>query len=126
MDERSSSGKTLFRNLTRSDVRGDPSPSTKRVEVREMNMAKAPETDTISSSEVNAGHLLAFIERIERLEEEKKALTSDIKDVYGEAKANGFDVKIMRKIVSIRKQDRDSRIEEETVLELYLAALGMS
>ena len=75
-----------------------------------MNMAKAPDTDTISSSEVNAGHLLAFIERIERLEEEKKALTSDIKDVYGEAKANGFDVKIMRKIVSIRKQDRDSRI----------------
>ena len=74
-----------------------------------MNMAKAPDTDTISSSEVNAGHLLAFIERIERLEEEKKALTSDIKDVYGEAKANGFDVKIMRKIVSIRKQDRDSR-----------------
>ncbi len=74
-----------------------------------MNMAKAPDTDTISSSEVNAGHLLAFIERIERLEEEKKALAGDIKDVYGEAKANGFDVKIMRKIVSIRKQDRDSR-----------------
>jgi uncharacterized protein (UPF0335 family) len=91
-----------------------------------MNMAKEPETDTISSSEVNAGHLLAFIERIERLEEEKKALTSDIKDVYGEAKVNGFDVKIMRKIVSIRKQDRDSRIEEETVLDLYLAALGMN
>ena len=90
-----------------------------------MNMAKPPNTDEISSSEVNAGHLLAFIERIERLEEEKKALTSDIKEVYGEAKANGFDVKIMRKIVSIRKQDRDSRIEEETVLDLYLAALGM-
>ena len=124
--DRSSSGKTLFRNLTRRDVRRDPSPSTKRVEVKEMNMAKAPDTDTSSPSEVNAGHLLAFIERIERLEEEKKALTSDIKDVYGEAKANGFDVKIMRKIVSIRKQDRDSRIEEETVLDLYLAALGMN
>ena len=52
-----------------------------------MNMAKAPDTDTISSSEVNAGHLRAFIERIERLEEEKKALASDIKEVYGEAKA---------------------------------------
>jgi uncharacterized protein (UPF0335 family) len=65
-----------------------------------MNMAKAPDTDTISSSEVNAGHLRAFIERIERLEEEKKALTSDIKDVYGEAKANGFDVKIMRRIAT--------------------------
>ena len=51
-----------------------------------MNMAKAPDTDAIGSSEVNAGHLRAFIERIERLEEEKKALASDIKDVYGEAK----------------------------------------
>jgi uncharacterized protein (UPF0335 family) len=112
--------------LTRRDVRRDPSPLTKRVEVKEMNMAKAPDANTSSPSEVNAGHLLAFIERIERLEEEKKALTADIKDVYGEAKANGFDVKIMRKIVSIRKQDRDSRIEEETVLDLYLAALGMS
>jgi uncharacterized protein (UPF0335 family) len=78
------------------------------------------------TDEVNAGHLRAFIERIERLEEEKKALTDDIKDVYGEAKANGFDVKIMRKIVSIRKQDRDKRIEEETILDLYLGALGMN
>ena len=91
-----------------------------------MNMAKAPDTDTIGASEVNAGHLRAFIERIERLEEEKKALAGDIKDVYGEAKSNGFDVKIMRKIVSIRRQDRDSRLEEETVLDLYLAALGMN
>ena len=71
-------------------------------------------------------HLKAFVERIERLEEEKKALTDDIKDVYGEAKANGFDVKIMRKIVSLRKQDRDQRVEEETILDLYLAALGMN
>jgi uncharacterized protein (UPF0335 family) len=91
-----------------------------------MNMAKAPDTDAIGSSEVNAGHLQAFIERIERLEEEKKALASDIKEVYGEAKGHGFDVKIMRKIVSIRKQDRDSRLEEETILDLYLSALGMS
>jgi uncharacterized protein (UPF0335 family) len=64
--------------------------------------------------------------RVERLEEEKKALSDDIKDVYGEAKANGFDVKVMRKIVSIRKQDRDKRMEEETILDLYLAALGMN
>jgi uncharacterized protein (UPF0335 family) len=98
----------------------------KRSEGAGMNMAKATKTDEIGTSEVNAGHLRAFIERIERLEEEKKALTGDIKDVYGEAKANGFDVKIMRKIVSIRKQDRDSRLEEETVLDLYLAALGMN
>ena len=91
-----------------------------------MNVAKPTETSSSGVSEVNAGHLRAFIERIERLEEEKKALSTDIKEVYGEAKANGFDVKIMRKIVSIRKQDRDSRIEEETVLDLYLAALGMN
>jgi uncharacterized protein (UPF0335 family) len=89
-------------------------------------MAKTSETANAGTSEVNAGHLRAFVERIERLEEEKKALSGDIKDVYGEAKANGFDVKIMRKIVSIRKQDRDSRIEEETILDLYLAALGMN
>jgi len=74
---------------------------------------------------VNAGHLKAFIERIERLEEEKKALADDIKDVYAEAKGTGFDAKIIRKIVSIRKQDRDKRREEEEILELYLAALGM-
>jgi uncharacterized protein (UPF0335 family) len=78
------------------------------------------------TEEVNAGHLRAFIERIERLEEEKKALSDDIKDVYGEAKANGFDVKIMRKIVSLRRKDRDERMEEETILDLYLAALGMN
>jgi uncharacterized protein (UPF0335 family) len=83
--------------------------------------------DTVATGTeaVNAGHLRAFIERIERLEEEKKALADDIKDVYAEAKGNGFDVKIIRKIVSIRKQDRDKRREEEEILELYLAALGM-
>ena len=91
-------------------------------------MAEPAKKDDIASGseEVNAGHLRAFIERIERLEEEKKALADDIKDVYGEAKGNGFDVKIMRKIVSIRRLDRDKRIEEETILDLYLAALGMN
>jgi len=78
------------------------------------------------SDPVNGAHLRAFVERIERLEEEKKALSDDIKDVYAEAKGNGFDVKIIRKIISIRRQDRDKRIEEETILDLYLAALGMS
>ena len=74
---------------------------------------------------VDGGHLTAFIERIEKLEEEKKAITDDIKDVYAEAKGNGYDVKIMRKIVSLRKQDKDKRREEEEILDLYLAALGM-
>ncbi len=77
-------------------------------------------------AEVNAGHLRAFVERIERLEEERKALGDDIKDVFGEAKGNGFDVSVMRKIIAIRKQNRDKRAEEETILELYLSALGMS
>ncbi len=91
-------------------------------------MAEPAKRDDITTGteEVNAGHLRAFIERIERLEEEKKALSDDIKDVYGEAKGNGFDVKIMRKIISIRRLDRDKRIEEETILDLYLAALGMN
>ena len=78
------------------------------------------------SNAVNAGHLRAFIERIERLEEEKKALADDIKDVYAEAKGNGFDAKVIRKVVSIRKQDRDKLREEEEILDLYLAALGMA
>ena len=77
-----------------------------------------------SGEEVNAGHLKAFIERIERLEEEKKAIADDIKDVYAEAKGNGFDVKILRKVVRIRKQDRAKRLEEDAILDLYLSAIG--
>ncbi|HXT06313.1 MAG TPA: DUF2312 domain-containing protein [Roseiarcus sp.] len=73
---------------------------------------------------VNSGQLRAFIERIERLNEERKALGEDIKEVYGEAKGNGFDTKIIRKIISIRGQDPDKRVEEETLIDLYLAALG--
>ena len=78
------------------------------------------------SGGIAADHLKSFIERIERLEEEKKALADDIKDVYAEAKGTGFDVKIMRKIVSIRKQDREKRREEEEILDLYMAALGIN
>jgi uncharacterized protein (UPF0335 family) len=77
------------------------------------------------SDSVNAGQLRAFIERIERLEEEKKALADDIKDVYAEAKGNGFDTKALRKIVALRRQDEAKRREEEEILNVYLAALGM-
>ena len=73
-----------------------------------------------------AQQLKAFIERIERLEEDKKAITDDIKDVYSEAKGNGFDTKVLRKIVSIRKQDQSERMEQEALLELYMSALGMA
>jgi uncharacterized protein (UPF0335 family) len=69
--------------------------------------------------------LKAIIERVERLEEEKKAIADDIKDVYAEAKGNGFDVKALRVIVRLRKQDQDERKEHETVLETYMHALGM-
>jgi uncharacterized protein (UPF0335 family) len=74
---------------------------------------------------VAAEQLRSIVERIERLEEEKKALAEDIKDVYAEAKGNGFDVKILRKIISRRKRDQADIDEEETILELYLRALGM-
>jgi uncharacterized protein (UPF0335 family) len=69
--------------------------------------------------------LRSFIERIERLEEEKKTIADDIKDVYGEAKGTGFDTKILKKVISIRKQDKDERMEQEAILETYLLALGM-
>ena len=69
--------------------------------------------------------LRAFIERIERMEEEKAAISADIKEIYAEAKGNGFDVKIIRQIVRIRKQDANERMEQEALLELYMSALGM-
>lgn len=80
----------------------------------------------MASSSIDAGHLKAFIERIERLEEEKRALAQDVKDVYAEAKGVGYDVKIMRKIVSLRRQDNHKRKEEEEILDLYMTNLGMA
>lgn len=93
-------------------------------------MAKKIKDDNASppkagDNSVDAGPLRSFIERIEHLEEEKKAIADDIKEVYAEAKGNGFDTKIMRKVVSLRRQDRDKRREEEEILDLYLQALGM-
>ena len=70
-------------------------------------------------------HLRSFVERIEKLEEEKAALTADIREVYAEAKGHGFDTKIMRKVVGIRKVDATVRDEQAALLDLYLAALGM-
>jgi uncharacterized protein (UPF0335 family) len=72
-----------------------------------------------------AGHLESFIQRIERLEEEKKALTSDIKEVYDEAKSAGFDTKIMRKVVALRRLDEADRQEQQALMETYMKALGM-
>ncbi len=80
---------------------------------------------------IEAGHnaaddrLRLLIERVETLEEEKKGVMDDIKDVYGEAKAVGYDVKILKQIVRLRKMEADDRREMETILDLYKAALGM-
>ncbi len=74
---------------------------------------------------VGRDQLRAFIERVERLEEEKRAISEDIKEVYGEAKGSGFDTKVMRQVVRIRKQDRNERMEQEAILDTYLHALGM-
>lgn len=70
--------------------------------------------------------LRAFVERIERLTEEKKTIADDIKDVYGEAKSMGFDVKILRKVIALRKKDEQERLEEDLILDTYLHALGMA
>lgn len=74
---------------------------------------------------VTAGQLKAFIERIERLEEEKQSIADDIKDVYAEAKANGFDAKVLREVVRLRAEDQQKRRERAEILALYLDALGM-
>lgn len=74
---------------------------------------------------IAAEALRQFVERIERLEEEKKALGADIKDVYSQAKSQGFDTKIMRKIISLRRMEDQEREETEQLLDLYKAALGM-
>ena len=112
---RKKSGDDLKRRLT--------APARTAISARGIH--KTSSDQDMKSDAVNAGHLRSFLERVERLEEEKKALSDDIKDVYAEAKGNGFDVKILRKIVSIRKQDNEKRREEEEILDLYLTALGM-
>jgi uncharacterized protein (UPF0335 family) len=85
-------------------------------------------TDEVATLDVlNAsaqGQLRTIIERIERLEEDKAAIAADLKEVFAEAKGNGFDVKILRKVIRIRKQDRAKRQEEEALLDLYLSAIG--
>ena len=82
--------------------------------------------DDISTDTVAAEELKQFVERIERLEEEKKGISDDIKEVFAELKGRGYDAKIVRKIVQIRRQDAAERQEQEAILDLYLQALGMN
>jgi uncharacterized protein (UPF0335 family) len=79
----------------------------------------------MATESVAQDQLRAFVERIERMEEEKRAIADDIKEIYAEAKGNGFDTKVLRKIVSLRKRDYAERQEEDAILELYMQALGM-
>jgi uncharacterized protein (UPF0335 family) len=82
----------------------------------------ASSIDTLNTTA--QGKLKSLIERIERLEEDKAAVASDLKEVYGEAKSEGFDVKIVRKVVRLRKQDSAKRQEEEALIDLYISAIG--
>jgi len=79
----------------------------------------------MAEDSVAQDQLKAFIERIERMEEEKAAIAADIREIYAEAKGNGFDTKVLRQVVKIRKQDHNERMEQEAILDLYLSALGM-
>lgn len=83
--------------------------------------------DKIEESAVNAAasELRSIIERVERLEEEKAAIANDVKDVLGEAKGRGYDTKAIKTILRLRKKDENERLEEESILQTYMAALGM-
>ncbi len=82
-------------------------------------------TDDSDAGGVSGKRLKAFIERVERLEEEKAALAEDIKEIFAEAKATGFDTKTIRKIIRLRKMDAEKRQEEDALLELYKSAIGL-
>lgn len=81
---------------------------------------------TFSSESVAQYQLRAFVERIERMEEERKSIGDDIKEIYAEAKGNGFDTKVLRKLIAIRKADPSERMEQDALLDLYMAAMGMN
>jgi uncharacterized protein (UPF0335 family) len=87
--------------------------------------AAAMKEDEAPATRFAKDQLKAIIERIERLEEEKRTLSADLKEVYAEAKGSGFDTKTMRQIVRIRRMDKDDLDEQETLLDLYKRALGM-
>ncbi len=83
------------------------------------------EKDDVQTGGIAADRLRSLVDRIERLEEERKALSSDIKDIYAEAKSAGFDVKVLRQLIRIRKQEAAEVEEQETLLDVYRRALGM-
>lgn len=96
------------------------------LEMAKTNLKVQEQDDDSVPATVSGQRLKSFLERIERLEEEKKALAEDIRDIYGEAKATGFEPKIIRKIVSLRKTNLEKRREEQELLDLYMSAIGMA
>src|ERR1700722_19382941 len=115
IEARAPRGGTKRRALHGSDdsTRVEPSPK------------KTGEASMANVGGIAGDRLKSFIERIERLEEEKRALAEDVKEIYSEAKGAGFDVKIIRQIIRIRKMDEDDRDEAEALLDTYLRAIGM-
>ncbi|MEM6381120.1 MAG: DUF2312 domain-containing protein [Pseudomonadota bacterium] len=103
-----------------------PKPTPKPTPKAETPPEPKPQPETVNRGGVAGGKIRAFVERIERLEDEKKGIAEDIKDVYAEAKSDGFDTKVLRKLVGIRKQDPAERQEEESLLDIYMHALGMT
>src|SRR6201985_3469986 len=96
-----------------------------RVRAFKKSVPKSREGPVMTKSGFAKEHLKSFIDRIERLEEERNALTADIREVYSEAKGQGFDAKIMRQVVRLRKLDTADRQEQDAILDLYMSALGM-
>ena len=103
-----------------------PKAKASGLHTEERRMSKAPTTkDNTEVGGIAGERLRSIVERIERLEEEKKALSSDIKDIFAEAKSAGFDVKVLRAVIRLRKQEPAEVEEQETLLDLYRRALGM-
>jgi uncharacterized protein (UPF0335 family) len=103
-----------------------PKAKASGLHTEERRMAQAPATqETTEVGGIAGERLRSIVERIERLEEEKKARSSDIKDIFAEAKSAGFDVKVLRKVVALRKKRADDLAEEEAIETMYRAALGM-
>jgi uncharacterized protein (UPF0335 family) len=118
--------RTAVRLAKASRLAQRPPPQQRHREEYPMaNAAVSAKDKTEAPARFAQDQLKAIIERIERLEEEKKAIADDIRDVYAEAKGNGYDVKALRVVVRMRKQDKDERAEQEAILETYLNALGM-
>jgi len=117
----------VFTALFPSPVRRSfPAPRTSTIDtIMPDNVLDQGPADA-ATSDSSAARLKSFIERIERLEEEKAGIAADIKEVFAEAKGTGFDVKIMRQIIRLRKMEQADRAEQEELLDLYMRALGMT